>query len=484
MFPELKVTTALNSSAANAFFSDKIYAQNSILDTTFIVTLRALLYPRLPEGEKIVYKATNESISLHTAETNPEGTARFLFQPAENEGFVKLINLVGQSDEVNKKTIEAMEKYAAPGWKPFKEIGNLFRKKFECACFINTDTKSVIIVASNLNIRKYHYLQVAILPMFPWYYTKGGVSEIELKLIHTLENTSVDDYVSCINEIAKQYDLERAWLTSRLSGFESAADRGELERLKSMIERCRSKIENLNSSLSDVYEEMNDYCIRSIGVEERIEENKGKSGILDFFLANKSVVFVEAQDRDLTFASKGYLSYFDEALAKRVIENNRSCIYEYCRNINRENMKKLLWAIFIDQKIKIKITAGYRIRVNGNVRGLSDFSYPAQCVDYMPNPHIERFSCIGGYEMYINQYIENGDYISAIEQCVASSMSLNFGDGTVMSEFSKYVDRKAGKYYELPDGTCVSSVDAVEWLLKEEKGNQDEEEKEEGEENG
>ena len=85
----------------------------------------------------------------------------------------------------------------------------------------------------------------------------------------------------------------------------------------------------------------------------------------------------------------------------------------------------------------------------------------------MPNPHIDRYRCMGNYETKINNLLKNRDYIGALEQCAASAKSLNFHDSTVMSEFVRQICTNAGKNnrcIELPDGKVVKPAEAIKWI--------------------
>ena len=94
----------------------------------------------------------------------------------------------------------------------------------------------------------------------------------------------------------------------------------------------------------------------------------------------------------------------------------------------------------------------------------------------MPNTHIDRFSCMGSYQNTINRMLKENDYISAIEQCVASCKSLNFADSTVMSEFMCRMYGLQGhtnvnnRCLELPNGQIVTPKEAADWLREQECG--------------
>ena len=138
-------------------------------------------------------------------------------------------------------------------------------------------------------------------------------------------------------------------------------------------------------------------------------------------------------------------------------------------------MRMLMTAIFLDQKLRIRFCAAYKFNMNGSVSAVSRYSFGAECRDCTPNTHIDRFSCLGNYQRSINELLKHHDYIGAIEQCSASCKSLNFNDSPVMQEFmrrmygiSDYQDTINTRCIELPDGTVVTPVDAINWLKAQE----------------
>ena len=96
----------------------------------------------------------------------------------------------------------------------------------------------------------------------------------------------------------------------------------------------------------------------------------------------------------------------------------------------------------------------------------------------MPNTHINSYSCMGNYQTTINNLLKRRNYIGALEQCIASCKSLNFGDSTVMREFmgTMYGDNSANnRCIELPDGSVVRPVEAIKWLKQQQVDNNEQE---------
>ena len=78
---------------------------------------------------------------------------------------------------------------------------------------------------------------------------------------------------------------------------------------------------------------------------------------------------------------------------------------------------------------------------------------------------------MGNYSRTINDALAKRDYITALEQCVASAKSLNLHDSAVMDNFMANFTRNSGtscKAIELPDGRVVHPKDAIKWLEEQE----------------
>ena len=150
-------------------------------------------------------------------------------------------------------------------------------------------------------------------------------------------------------------------------------------------------------------------------------------------------------------------------------------------------------AIFIDQSLHIKFCAAYTISLGEGVRALRGYHYGIAYNDCMPNPHTDRYECLGTYLGEINDCLGRNDTIGAIEQCIASCKSLNFGDSTVMEVFMSRLYNPDDEYdydkcIELPDGRTVDIVQAIAWMKEQDEKDEEKEEKatetvEEGKEN-
>lgn len=476
MFKNSVSSTMLTSEAANTFFPN-ITGESYGSDCTFLATLRALVAPRLPEGESIHLSFGSSDFNAAVISETP--AKRMVDAICGNmyfgNGQVYIHSLRNRDEDSNVACIELLKSQFCEvydGWQFLDKISLFYQKSFRVICFINPTAKSVALFIDNLNLQKLHYLQAATLALFPWYFDPAkGVAEIELALVQSFRERNSDKYLDCIAEIAKQYDFEAGRIRALLADFETAYERRECDRVKRDIDSCDSHITSYNNEIAKFLRQRNDLCIKLLGLERRIEEGV-ESELMEYFLCNRKL-HLESIDRDkMYFAVRDYLSYFDEDAAQSYINRESGYFYRNCgSSFTKAGMKKLLNAIFIDQTIRIRFCAAYSFDLTGSVRPNGHHDFGPEFNGYKPNPHIQEYNCMGNYIEPINRALQKRDYITALEQCIASAKSLNFHDSTVMENFVRQFTSNSGGSYkalELPDGQVVTPRDAIKWLEEQE----------------
>lgn len=494
MFRAVIRSTQLTSDVANSFF--RIRGECFQNDFSFVSTLRALVAPRMKDDDEAIYLAfksgvySSSSISRAGAHNACRSIATYIVADEEHERhgkfYVHSFTSSDQSD--NYAALEALKcgfEGAFPGWHRIEKVTLFFKNKFYCLCFINPTTKSVVIFVDNLDIRKMHYLQCGIFAFLPWYFDPSeGVTELEKELVESLRENTSTKYEDCIARIAEKYDFRTESIKMLLEGFETRYERQRRNEIRQDIDSIIYNIKDLNDRIGQYLSQKNDLDIELLGLDQKIANGgDGNSEIMEYFLCNRNIVLESVTDSRMTFSCKGYLEYFDEEMAKRMIDNPHSCIYEPNGRprgniIAAEDMKLLMNALFVDQTLKMKFCASYTFNLNGNVSANSHHTYGSEFRDCTPNTHIDKHSCMGNYYQAINQILSEKNYIGAIEQCVASCKSLNFADGVVLEEFMArlYEIEDRGevnlKCIELPDGQIVTPKGAIDYLKTEETGNE------------
>ena len=485
MFKERIQATQFSQETANDFFYQKIFGSSYDNDVSFLSSLRALLGERIPDDESVelAFNASWYSEDDLRGTSVPRAIGAIFNRARANTPHrITIHSFSSTRDVANKAWIEAVRKEfesTYDGWKMNDKVTLYFKKKVDTACFINPEKKSVVIFVDNMTLRTMHYIQAGIPAFVPWYFDQeSGITQDELNLLESLRKTTPDDYMKCIDKIASKYDFRAARIKQHLNGFETRYERMQCNVLRNSIEETVANINSFNERIGNLLRQKRDFEAQLLGMELKVEEGGEDSEIMDYFLCNKKLSLQNVNDTVMEFVAQEYLTYYDEEMAKRIIENPHSYVYARAgagNNISREDMKMLMTAIFIDQKLRIKFCAAYRFVLDGSVSARSGYRFGPEFGDYMPNPHIDKFSCLGSYSNPINRYLRDRNYIGALEQALASCKSLNFGDSPVMGEFMNQMYgyyssgsvRKNTKCIELPDGRVVTPKDAIAYLKEE-----------------
>lgn len=480
MFKSVIANTPLTTDTANGFFAERIVGDSWNRDYSFLATLRALLNPRMPQGDALClsFFSTDYSESALQGTTIQIAIRALTADLTEHEGVFRVHNFTHSSQASNTAWMEMVKssfEAQRPGWHRIEKVTLFFRKTFYVLCFVNPETKSVILFTDNMDIRKLHYLQAGIPAFLPWYFAQeDGVTEIEMELLNSLREKSSQHYEDIIAGIAEQYDFKTARVRQLLAGFETRYERIQCDNIRHQLEATIANINNLNERIGQCLRQQRDYQNQLLGLELRIEQGGGDSEIMEYFLCNPHLSLVSVTNTTMRFVAMDYLTYFDEDMARRIIENKNSYVYRpnghECNNyILAEDMKMLMTAIFLEQTLRIRFCAAYDFQLEGSVSAIGRYAYDSEFREYMPNPHINAYRCMGNYSRPINDCLRNRNYIGALEQAIASCKSLNFGDSPVMSEFMKqlygFADPQANnRCIELPNGSVVTPKEAVAYL--------------------
>lgn len=476
MFKNSVSTTPLTSDAANMFFRN-ITGEAYGSDTTFLATLRALVAPRLPEGESVHLSFGRSDYSeTRISDTSAGRMVGLICEDMIcDNGQIYVHNLANRDEASNVANIELLKRQfcdSYAGWQRLDNITAFYQKSFKVVCFVHPGTKSVALFVDRLNLQKLHYLQMSTLAFLPWYFNvEQGMDEVEMEMVKSLRERSSSTWEKCIEKLAQRYDFEKGRIKFLLDDFETKYERAERDRVVRKIADVDRCISDLDRQFTEYLKQREDMNIRLLGLERKIQEG-GPSELMDYFLCNRKLYLENVSESAMSFSVRDYLDYFDEDAAKTYIGNKGGYFYSRCnRQMTVEDMEKLLNAIFIDQTLRIRFCAAYQFDLRGTVAACSSHHFGTEFNEYRPNPHIDEYSCMGNYKRVINNALAKRDYITALEQCIASAKSLNFHDLTVMENFTAQFTDGGGASYkaiELPDGRVVAPRDAIKWIHEQE----------------
>lgn len=484
MFSEVVTSTPFTTEDAEYIFKDKIplvYLLGN--DVSLTSTLRALIAPRMPAGRTLQVYSLEYSNGGHP-ELNDIIPSDMVY--SEDAFCLASVSIPGFSADENEAALREIRSQFAAKYEDYEElemVEGYFQNSFPMLCFVNRELRSTMLVLLRLNTRKLHLLQVALLAMMPWYYDpsdKTSATPEEIELLRSLNRSDgMGVYLGSLNKFIKKYGLREARIRRLMDGFETRVDRQRMERVRAEMEDQTNEINSYNEAIIRCIRRKNESQITLMGLLEKIAEAETHDSELMGYLIRNARISVDSTDGPrLTVIAKDYFEYYDEDMVERCLNNVYSDVYYRAPSPAAANdMVRLLRAVFIDKKAKIRTSAAYTLELGGGVSGQGRFDDGVMYDDSIPNPHIYYYECLGDYSRTLNQMMFENDYIGAVDQCLASVRSLNWGDSAVMNRFFADMYEDSFRCVELPDGKVVFPTEAIEWLSSEEKRAKEEEER-------
>lgn len=478
MFSPKIENSPFTSGDANSFFGEIVYEINSGSDESFLSTLRALLYHRLREAKRTIGIKYSRS-SYSKDDVSGISVNRLMsyaisgnFADANDTIFIHNVDGTAPDRNATIKIIQDkfLSYYSDYGFERIQKVTDFFRKSFAVMCFVNPSKRTVVLIVDRLTMRKLHAIQAAIFAFLPWYFDpEQGIAEDEMALIYALQEKTPDKYIEVINRMFSKYDIRSEIIKSKLAGFESEYEKREIRNIESDINNYNVTIDDALNRISEYTKRLSMKQLVLAALKEKVDNPTNE--IMEYFLHNKNLVLQNVNGTTIRFAIKTYLAYFDEEYAKKIINNECSTIYSYINNsgISREDYKMLMEAIFVDQIVRVRMCATFKIAFGGVFEALSGCTYPSgEFGTYTPNPHLHHHHCMGNNRRAIAECLKNNNLIGAIEQCCASAADLNLTDSIVLGDFMRSLcGHRSGiniNCIELPDGNIVKPKQAIAWL--------------------
>lgn len=195
----------------------------------------------------------------------------------------------------------------------------------------------------------------------------------------------------------------------------------------------------------------------------------------------QGVDIINSSSTEVSFATKGYLKYFDEDVASAIIGNKQSLVYRpggynYSDRISYADIEQLMTAILLDGTLKVKLCAAFKYDIDQGISSIS-YGFGQGYSSYMPNPLTQLFRDLGSGWVVIHHFLSNSDFDNAIRFCVMLGNSLNLQDAVITQIFMEALygvrDSLNNNCIELPNGDTVTPKDAVAWLKQNKRGRKD-----------
>lgn len=489
MFRRLVEITPLYNDDANIAITNitgDIYRNDSV----FLSTMRALLTEDRIGEDQVRLKIRSYSFYDPVKTADDIFTKININEDQIEDHTVYIINIAARKGEEFDKLFSLLEDEVIPkkveeGWVSDERIRAFYKEAPRLYSLTNSKRKSTLLIAPTLGAGQYHYIAAAMPRYFPWYFPQPDpqLDAIEMQLLEGLTPACKDElgsqYLNALKEIAAKYDFRTAKITKLLKGFAAQQKKVTMEVTRDQIRQYSRKLDELLNRYREVVSAKQKEEIFLTGLKQEIAKDEESVELVDYFKCHKNLTLIHAADGHMSFEARGYLSYFDEEAASTYIDNTDSDWYYPDGNdgddyIPTEDMQMLLRAIFVDQTIKLRVCAAYNFEgTSAYAMSHEDYdNYTYECNEYLPNPHHWYHACISEHGDKMHNSLCHGDYIGAIEQAIASTITFNVHDETVMGEFMEDLygihSGRDMPCFETPDGAVLTTNEAIDWLKKQE----------------
>lgn len=496
----------LTKTVADGLFQNINGRKEIFGDETFLATLRALMYKRVPKEESITFDFTSSNYDGNVLRNaNPRDcVSAFLEDSSIRYGghgcfHIHSFNSNGDGVDESFNIIDKRDGVAALFGKgifqELPDVGKFLEQcgKFRARVFISESRKCTLIFVEKLDVKKLHLLQSLIPRYMPWYMKDMPFDEEEFALIRTLTKRYAPDYVDAIENIAKRFDFRTQTIRNYLRGFETSFEKEKLANVRDELRRERNYIDELESRFRDTYVKIDELTTTELGLIAKINNSKDSdedTELIEYFLCNKNIDLVRVDRGMIEFIVRTTISNYDPDVVEGAMEKiGESFFYRHYatkKRYNNEEMTderiyRLVKALFIDEIFKLRVCAAYRLNFStGGFEGRQEYHFPEDVLaTHTPNQHIQHYGCLGNNRPIISKAMLNRDYVGAVIACVASAFNANFTEANTGTFFMEHIcDNNVGKIIQMPDGTTATPLDAVKWLEEQDEKKEKEEENE------
>lgn len=394
----------------------------------------------------------------------------------ENKDLLRILRIGEPAVKIYKKQCETQPNDVF-GFTYIEALSAYITKLVGREAIVLTDVgrTCTLIITSSWTLSSANLYASLVPAMLPWAFASEPVQTDELEVLTLLANPNTE-YMAWAQPFEavteKRYGFKDRVLEVSLGGFESAVNNILLRQYKNQIDDLERSVRDYTERLTGCIINLNEAkCMLSA-----LENTKPQEGqLLQYFKGNPKLNLIQARNEIITFVICCYMDLFDPDAYQIMKENEYSYLYSGYNDCYRDGALSedeywtLMDGLFSTERVKLKLCAAWKLTQN-SISALESSEYVDRFPDYMPNPHIQGYGCTGSFGSYLNGSIQRGDYVMALDTACVDTGNVNLNDSVVTRrQFIPYLIFSGRKIIELPDGTSVTTREAIKWLKETEE---------------
>ena len=334
------VNTIITSSNANVFFGNDSSPLGSV---TLGATLRFIALKH-HQGEI----ETIKPIKVYTNQFSEYNNGNYYAQQAKENGIELYILSAprgAQLPTVNEDGWVALDTPPYP-------VAPFLSAASETRVYSNAAIKSTVIIVRQATDKWIDKLCSSLFRVLPWYF-EGGMSDDETALFKSISKGDAETFNSIINNLCAPYDFKSSRFKKTLIDWNDGYR-------KKQIATLQNNIESLHNSVTD-YQQNIERCLRDIEMSStnllalQAQGNSADDSVYKFFMSHSNIVIHKTtlgsgEGNVMEYAVLDTIEYYDSDAFLRLYKNTGSSI-----GGADENVKKILYAVFADNKGVFKV---------------------------------------------------------------------------------------------------------------------------------
>lgn len=282
-----------------------------------------------------------------------------------------------------------------------------------------------------------------------WVFNEQNTTDDDLALLKALSECDWAKVEEYFNKLAPDYTND--YLKSFLSVYQKSF-------IDAQISSCNNRANDYRQNISSYMRSLNDNLDKLASVNMQIQslsllKNTQTDEVTPFFECHKNITIRDIEQGGgsgtyILYTVNETLEFYDVDEFKRIYNNRRQT---YLSDIS-DKLLNVLYAMFVEDKGHFVVQSEFRLNqlssitplTRGNIAGVN-------YNDVLPHPHLGFFHCLGGNESEIAKAMKSGNWDLAIEQTIAATKNLAFGDNAVMSELMYYLKNNVNTKFILAD---------------------------------
>lgn len=324
------------------------------------------------------------------------------------------------------KVFESSKKWIPLNVAPYP-VSQFLSKHSATEVYINPSDKRAVIIVDKITPEWMLDFCSVLFRILTWRYPTG-LCEDDKTFFAALSKHDISKINQLIDDKYTTFNLRDLAIKKALNGWENKFKENKINILNNKREDIGMRIRKHESELADCYSKLNSIIFETNAILSALADSIKSSELDNFFLTHKQLHVQGIADipYSITFSILETLEYYDKDEFLRIYNNPSSYLNKH------KDIREIFYNIFVLNKGSFRVESAFSLT---DLSALYIFQQRFFRENSLPHPHLHNYGCLGANSTPILEYMKNGDWDLAIEQAIATTKNINFGDIVTLTSF-------------------------------------------------